>query len=246
MTGKNGSRTAGFALVGAALLGVVGMAVFSPKGTRAGSVATANGASRPTQAERPLPKDSTLPIVIEERAHVASPFIEPSSDSIIGRCLATARERIEEIGGDTAGAVVLQRFGVRPPPGRGPDSLIVEGTATGTDTTRAVWHCAATSYPSGAVATLVAVVENGWPGAGQSFDTVHAINLAAEDACLQRTKTLYREYVFRGLQHRRVGDTLRVSGEAIPLNVEDLAADFQCTAVVRDHRIVATSAKAGK
>ena len=131
MTEKNGSRTAGFVLVGAALLGVIGIALFSPKGTPATSVATADGASRQTQAERSFRKDSTLPILFEERAHVASPFIEPSSDSIMGRCLATARERLEEMGGDTAGANVLQRFGVRPPPGRGPDSLIVEGPSTG-------------------------------------------------------------------------------------------------------------------
>ena len=241
MTDKNGARTAGMVLVGAALLGVIGVAVFSPT-----TKATATGAPAQADVERPLPIDTAPPIRVDEREHIASPFSEPASDSIAGTCLATVREQIAASEGDTAGIDVVQRFGVRPPPGRGPDSLVIEGTAPGSDTTRAVWHCAATRYPSGAVATLVAVVESGWPGVGHNFGIVHALNLAAEDACLQRTKTVFKEYVFRGVRWRRAGDTLHVTGEAIPLNTEDLAADFHCTSVVRGNRIVATSARAGK
>ena len=246
MTDAKGSTTAGLVLVGAAFIGIIAVAVFAPKTQDASLVATASGASKRRLGEGQLPIDTSPLIAIDPRDHIASPFSEPASDSIAGRCRATVVEQIVVTGGDTSGVDIVERYGVRPPPGRGPDSLIVEGSAPGSDTTRALWHCAATRFPSGEVATLVAVIENGWPGAGPSFETAHAINLAAEDACLQKAKLIFREYVFRGIRRSRVSDTLHVSGEAIPLNTEDLAADFHCTSVVRENRVVASSARLGR
>ena len=68
--------------------------------------------------------------------------------------------------------------------------------------------------------------------------------LAAETACLEQTKSVYREYDFRGVRFDRDIDTLHVSGEAIPLNNGDLAGDFHCRAVVRNGRVASTQAKA--
>ena len=246
MTGQKRSRIAGIALVAAALLGIIAMAMFPGKMNRASVGASTEEPGGPPNAEQPPPADTAHYITTPERARIASPFAEPSSDSIAGRCAATVREQLVARGSDTSDVEIRERYGVRPPPGRGPDSLIVEGTARGSDTTRAVWHCAATSYPSGAVATLVAVIEDGWPGAAPGFDAAHAINLAAEDACLQSTKLIFPEYSFRGVTRVRAADTLQIRGDAMPFNTGDLAADFRCSAVVRGNRIVSTLAKAGK
>ncbi|MFL5561173.1 MAG: hypothetical protein ACJ79K_06850 [Gemmatimonadaceae bacterium] len=246
MSDGGNSKTAGIVLLVAALVGVILIGVFSP---------TRNVASSPPRVDPPaasiLPTSgdsapAVAPVPDAEREHIASPFTNGGTDSVAALCEATIREQRREHGDDTLDVEIGERYGVRPPPGRGPDSLIVEGTAPGRDATPAVWHCAATMYPTGAVATLVAVLEDGWPGVAARFPAAYGVTLAAEDLCLQRTKPVFPEYVFRGVKHWRVADTLHVTGEAIPLNSGDLAGDFHCKAVVRYGRVLGAQAKAGE
>lgn len=251
MSEGSSTKTAGLVLVGAAVVGVVAIAIFSPATS---GVAPAAGKERSAATTPPTREPGTseptgrfvAPVVAPERERFASPFSEPATDSAAARCAATVREQIAAAGGDSTGVVIAERYGVHPPPGRGPDSLVVEGTARAVDSTRAVWHCAATRYPSGEVATLTAVLEEGWPGIAAGFDAAHAVTLAAEEMCLQRVKPLFPEYVFRGVKVARVADALNVRGETIPLNSEDLAGDFHCRAIVRDGGIVSAEAKAGR
>lgn len=230
----------------AALVGVILIGVFSP--TR--NVASSSPRVDPPAASMLTTGRDTTPVVapvaVEEREHVASPFTNGGTDSVAARCVATIRDQRREHGDDTSDVLITERYGVRPPPGRGPDSLIVEGTAPGRDATPAVWHCAATTYPTGAVATLVAVLEDGWPGVAARFAAAYPVTLAAEDLCLQRTKPLFPEYVFRGVKHWRLADTLHVTGETIPLNSGDLAGDFHCRALVRNGAVVSATARAGR
>lgn len=188
--------------------------------------------------------DTAMPLRTIARAETDSPFRAEGSDTVVARCVAKVRKISSEGFGDTIGVTVEQRIGVSPPPGRGPDSLVVEGTAPGRDSIPAVWHCAATAGSRDDVATLTAVIEDGWAGVPARFEVAHVVTADATDACLQQTKKIYREYDFRGVKVRRVADTLHVSGEAIPLNTEDLAGDFHCRAIVRNGRVVSTKAKA--
>lgn len=196
-----------------------------------------------SRAESASP-DTSMPLLSIAREETDSPFSAEGSDTVVARCVARVRRITSESYGDTIGVTVEQRVGVSPPPGRGPDSLVVEGTAPGRDSIPAVWHCAATARSREDVATLTAVVEEGWAGVPPRFEIAHVVTANATDACLQQTKKIYREYDFRGVKARRVADTLHVSGEAMPLNTEDLAGDFHCRAIVRNGRILGTQAKA--
>ena len=188
--------------------------------------------------------DTAMPLRTIAREETDSPFSAEGSDTVVARCVARVRKMNSETSGDTVGVTVEQRIGVSPPPGRGPDSLVVEGTAPGRDSIPAVWHCAATARSREEVGTLTAVIEDGWAGVPARFEVAHVVTADAADACLQQTKKIYREYDFRGVKLRRVADTLHVTGEAMPINTEDLAGDFHCRAIVRNGRVVSTQAKA--
>ena len=188
--------------------------------------------------------DTSMPLPSIAREETDSPFSPEGSDTVAARCVAKVREIRSQDGADTSGITAEPRIAVRPPPGRGPDSLVVEGSARGRDSVPAVWHCAATARSREEVATLTAVVEDGWAGVPARFEIAHVVTATATDACLQQTKKIYREYDFRGVKLRRAADTLHVTGEAIPINTEDLAGDFHCRAIVRNGRVVSTQAKA--
>lgn len=246
-------KVAGGVLLGLALAGAVVISLFPSAGARQGAAvpprrsdlrATAailagkeTGSAVPDSAPLPLPP---------ERDTVASPLDSAAADSAMERCVAEVKETLSAAARDSSGVEITAVTGVRPPPGRGPDSLLVEGTARGRDATPAVWHCAVTSNGARGIGKLTAVIEDGWPGVRAAFDAAHAVTLAAENACLEQTKSVYREYEFRGVRAMRDVDTLHVTGEAIPLNNEDLAGDFHCRAIVRNGRIVSARAKAGR
>ena len=245
MSDQKNSRMAGFVLVGAAMLGVIAMSVF-PRMQRSMSVGIAtNGPPAPTVDSTKNPSEET-PITFPQRERSAIWISDAAADSLVQRCMTKIQEQLAASSRDTTFVMATERYGFKAEPGRAQDSLIVEGTARGTDSTASVWHCAATAYPTGAIATLRADLEDGWPGVPARFESAHAITIAAEDYCLQRTKRVLKEYEFRGVRRWRVSDTLRVAGEAMPLNSEDLAADFHCSAVVRENRIVSAIAARGK
>lgn len=245
MSDQKNTRMAGFVLVGAALLGVIAISVF-PRAQRALSGSAVATATPRAVTETATPVDDAPQIVVPERERSPMWLTDPEIDSLAARCVTTVKEQLSADARDSTEVVATERYGFRAEPGRAQDSLIVEGTARGSDTTAVVWHCAATAYPNGAIATVRAAVEDGWPGVPGGFENAHAITLAAEDACLQRTKRVLKEYEFRGVKRRRVADTLRVTGEAMPLNSDDLAADFHCSAVVRNNRILSVVAATGK
>lgn len=103
-----------------------------------------------------------------------------------------------------------------------------------------------TSNGARAIGKLTAVVEDGWPGVSPAFDAAHAVTVATVNACLEKTKWVYRAYEFRGVRAFRDVDTLHVTGEAIPLSKGELVGDFRCRAVLRNGRVVSTQAKAGR
>ena len=244
-------------VVGAILLGgaivLMGVVLFFPSAiARQAVVVPKERADTQWQATAPVAAtpagsagaDTSMPLLSIAREETDSPFSPEGSDTVAARCVGMVRKISSDSYGDTIGVAVEQRIGVSPPPGRGPDSLVVEGTAPGRDSIPAVWHCAATARSRDDVATLTAVVEDGWAGVPARFDIAHVVTANATDACLQQTKKIYREYDFRGVKVRRVADTLHVSGEAMPLNTEDLAGDFHCRAIVRNGRVLSTQAKA--
>lgn len=244
-------KVIGAVLIAVALAGGAAIALFPSAVARQAAVVPPERAdthwTAPTLAgkeARPVAPDSVPLPSPPERDTVASPLDSASTDSAYGACVIRVKEMLSESARDSSAVEITSATGVRPPPGRGPDSLLVEGTAHGRDATPAVWHCAVTSNGAGAVGKLTAVIEDGWPGVPQRFDVAHAVTLAAENACLEQTKMLYREYDFRGVRAMRDVDTLHVRGEAIPLNAEDLAGDFHCRAVVRNGRVVSIQAKA--
>ena len=243
-------KVIGGILLGAALAGVAAITVFPRAGSRQGAA----------PLERPDPRSAAPALAVKavsgvapdsvplplppERDTVVSPLDAAGSDSALVTCVMTVRQMLSDAARDSSAVEVTAVTGVRPPPGRGPDSLLVEGTARGRDATPAVWHCAVTANGARGIGKLTAVIEDGWPGLPAAFDAAHAVTLAAEYACLQQTKSVYREFDFRGVRAFRDVDTLHVTGEAIPLNNGDLAGDFHCRAVVRNGRVVSTQAKA--
>jgi len=246
-------KVAGAVLLGAALAGAVVISLF-PSGTRRPAGVTPPGRSGMQAATailgggetRSTAPDSTPLPLPPERDTVRSPLDNAATDSALEGCVARVKQMLSDAARDSSGVESRSVIGVRPPPGRGPDSLVVEGTAHGRDATLAVWHCAVTSNGAGAIGKLTAVIEDGWPGIPAAFDAAHAVTLFAENACLEETKSVYREYEFRGVRAYRDVDTLHVTGEAMPLNTEDLAGDFHCRAIVRNGRVVSTQAKAGR
>lgn len=247
------AKVIGGVLIGAALAGAIVIAVFPSGMARQRVVAPRAGAdSQRTartlaakEADSVAPDSAPMPTP-PERDTVASPLDSASTDSAYSSCVMRVKEWLSDAARDSSEVEITAVTGIRPPPGRGPDSLLVEGTAHGRDATPAVWHCAVTSNGARAIGKLTAVIEDGWPGLPPAFDAAHAVTVAAENACLERTKSVYREFEFRGVRAFRDVDTLHVTGEAIPLNNEDLAGDFHCRAVVRNGRVVSTQAKAGR
>ena len=246
------AKVIGAVLLVAAAVGIGVISFFPSAVARQAAVLPEERADTQWQGAKPLATasagaataDTAMPLLSIAREETDSPFSPEGSDTVVARCVAKVREISSEGGADTSGIAVEQKIGVRPPPGRGPDSLVVEGTAPGRDSVPAVWHCAATARTREDVATLTAVAEDGWAGVPARFEIAHVVTANATDACLQQTKKIYREYDFRGVKLRRVADTLHVTGEAIPLNTEDLAGDFHCRAIVRNGRVVRTQAKA--
>lgn len=251
MSAQPRAQLIGAVLIGAALVGAVVIAVFpSPVARRAAVVPPAGADS-----QRPAPgsavkeassiaSDSAPLPLPPARDTVASPLDSAATDSAWGSCVMRAKELLSEAARDSSAVEIRTVTGVRPEPGRGPDSLLVEGIAYGRDDTPAVWHCAVTSDGAGHTGKLTAVVEDGWPGVPSAFAAAHAVTMAAENACLEQTKSVYPEYVFRGVRVFRDVDTLNVSGDAIPLNDGDRAGRFHCRAIVRNGRVVRTQARA--
>ena len=244
------AKVIGGILIGVALAGVAAITVFPWAVAREGAVPLERPDPRsPTpapavkEASGVVPDSVPLPLP-PERDTVASPLDGAGSDSALVTCVMTVKQMLSDAARDSSAVEITAVTGVRPPPGRGPDSLLVEGTARGRDATPAVWHCAVTANGTRGIGKLSAVIEDGWPGVRAAFDAAHAVTLAAENACLEQTKSVYREYDFRGVRAFRDVDTLHVTGEAIPLDNGDLAGDFHCRAVVRNGRVVRTQAKA--
>jgi hypothetical protein len=245
------AKVIGGVLMAAALAGGVAVALFPSAVSRQAAVVPPERAD--TQWTKPAtvasaasgvaPDSAPLPSP-PERETVPSPLDSAATDSAYGSCVMRVKELLSDAARDSSEVEITAFTGVRPEAYHGPDSLIVEGTAHGRDATPAVWHCAVTANRLRGIGKLTAVVEDGWPGVPAGFDVAHAVTLAAENACLEQTKSVYREYEFRGVRAYRDIDTLHVTGEAIPLNNEDLAGDFHCRAVVRNGRVVSTQAKA--
>lgn len=244
-------KVVGGVLIAAALAGAVVITLFPSAVARQGAVVPAERADTQwtapalatTEASGGVPERKPLPQP-PARDTVPSPLDSASTDSAYSSCVLRVKEWLRDAARDSSEVEIRSVTGVRPEPGRGPDSLLVEGTAPGRDATPAVWHCAVTSNGLRAIGKLTAVVEDGWPGIPPAFDAAHAVTLAAENACLEQTKSIYREYEFRGVRAYRDIDTLHVRGEAIPLNNGELVGDFHCRAVVRNGRVVSTQAKA--
>ena len=247
------AKVIGGVLIGAALAGAVVIALFPSAVARQGAVVPAERADTQwtapalaaTKGSGVVPERTPLPLP-PARDTVPSPLDSASTDSAYTSCVMRVKEWLSDAARDSSEVEIRSVTGVRPEPGRGPDSLLVEGTARGRDATPAVWHCAVTSNGARAIGKLTAVVEDGWPGVPPAFDAAHAVTVAAENACLQQTKSVYREYEFRGVRAFRDVDTLHVTGEAIPLNNGELVGDFHCRAVLRNGRVVSTQAKAGR
>jgi hypothetical protein len=245
------AKVIGGVLIGAALAGAVAITVFPSVVARQAAVVpreradtqwtapprAASVASSVAPDSVPLPRPP-------ERDTVGSPLDSAATDSAYGSCVIRVKELLSEAARDSSAVEIKTFTGVRPEPYHGPDSLLVEGTARGRDATPAVWHCAVTANRLRGIGKLTAVVEDGWPGVPAAFDVVHAVTLAAQNACLEQTKSVYPEFEFRGVRAYRDADTLHVRGEAIPLNNGDLVGDFHCRAVVRNGRVVSTQAKA--
>lgn len=239
----------GGVLIGAALVGAVAISVFPSAMDRQGAPAE-HAETKWTSPRIPVREgssaapDSASQPTPPKRETIASPLDSVATASARGSCVMRVKQMLSEAARDSSAVEITGVTGVRPEPGRGPDSLLVEGTAHGRDATSAVWHCAVISNGAGGVGKITAVVEDGWPGVASTFDTAHAVTVAAENACLERTKSVYQEYVFRGVRAFRDVDTLHVTGDAIPLNDGDRAGAFHCRAIVRGGRVVTTQAKA--
>ena len=247
------ARVIGGVLLGAALAGIAVVSFFpSMTARRAAAVPAARADTQWTTlrvssvdeaVDRLAPAAGALPLP-PPTIVVPSPLDSAATDSAPALCVMRVRQMLSDAARDSAGVEVARVRGVRPEPGRGPDTLIIDGTAHGRDATPAVWHCALLANRDSGIARFTAVIEDGWPGLTSAFDTVHAVTTAAANACLQQTKTVYPEYDFRGVRSYRDIDTLHVTGEAIPLNIGDLAGDFHCRAIVRKGHVVSTQAKA--
>jgi hypothetical protein len=185
---------------------------------------------------------STEPVI----EHIESPFSSAGTDSVAALCVARVRDDSSMRGADTSGVVVGERYGVRPVPGRGRDSLIVEGTAPGRDDTRAVWHCASTATVDGRHGVTRVVIEDGWPGVATRFQSAHPITTTAADLCWKRTETLFPETDLRSVRRWRVGDTLHVTGTTMPLDPGELSHDFHCRAIIRQGAIVSVATAASR
>lgn len=243
------TQVIGGVLIGAALVGGVVMALFPSAAARQPAAPPARADTQwsapdiPARETRSVVPDSLAPPLPPERGIVASPLGSAETDSARGRCVMRVKQMLSEAARDSSAVEITAVTGVRPPPGRGPDSLLVDGSARGRDATPSVWHCAVISNGAGGIGKLTAVVEDGWPGVASTFEAAHAVTVAAENACLEQTKSVYQEYVFRGVHVFRDVDTLHVSGDAIPLNDGDRAGAFHCRALVRGGRVARTQAK---
>jgi hypothetical protein len=256
MSDGRAQKIGGMILIGAAVLGVAAIS-YRPSATvhlpRAASAAQPAAVQPQTMrvsdlneaVDRLAPAAGALPLP-PHRIIITSPLDSAATDSARGSCVMRVREMLSEAARDSSEVEITGVTGVRPEPGRGPDSLVIEGTAHGRDATAAVWHCAVTAKSEGGISTLRAVVEDGWPGVPSQFDVAHTVTVAAEDACLERTKSVYREYAYRGVKYFRDADTLHVTGDAFPLNDGELVGKFHCRAVVRGGAVVDTIASAGK
>jgi hypothetical protein len=259
MSGALSPKVVGGVLLGAALVGGVVIAFFPSGLTRPAAVpkVATPSAAADTQwttmrvsnldeaVDRLAPAAGALPLP-PPRIEIPSPLDSAATDSAPATCVLRVKQTLSEAARDSSGVEVSRITGVRPEPGRGPDSLVIDGTAHGRDATPAVWHCAMVAGRDSGIAKLTAVIEDGWPGVPSEFGTAHAVTLLAENACLNQMQMILREYEYRGIKRWRNADTLHVTGEAMPLNTEDLAADFHCRAIVRNGSVVSTQAKAGR
>ena len=252
----NRSQQGGVVLIVAALVGVTAISVGPVLSSgRSGAETSGNTAPRtkidsqslhvasPNESVDRVAPDSGAAPLPPPREEVASPFSAGGTDSVIARCVESVRQRFDTSYGGSTGVEIGGHHAVRPPEHRGPDSLIVDGTGPGRDATAAVWHCAVTATPSGAVSRMVIAVEDGWPGVAPNFDAARALSLKGEDACLQETKKLLPEYVPRGVKYHRIADTLHVTGDAFPLDRGDLVERIRCRAIVRGSSVVAVLAQ---
>lgn len=245
-------KVIGAVLIGVALAGAVAISLFpSPASSppparsseRAGTPGTTGSLFPAREAASSAPDSAALPLP-PVRDTVASPLDSATTQSAPASCVMRVKEMLRDAARDSSAVEIRTVTGVRPEAGRGPDSLLVEGTAHGRDATAAVWHCAVISNGAGGIGKLTAVVEDGWPGLPAAFDAAHAVTQAAEQSCLEETKLVFPEYVFRGVHAFRDVDTLHVTGDAIPLNDGDRAGHFHCRALVRAGRVLSTRAKA--
>jgi len=256
MSDGRAQKIGGMVLIGAAALGV---AAISYRPSASLHLPQASSVAQPVPTQPQTMRVSDLNEAVDRLAPaagapplpphpiiIASPLDSAATDSARGACVMRVRETLSEAARDSAGVEITGMMGVRPEPGRGPDSLVIDGTAHGRDSTAAVWHCAVTTKSEGGISTLRAVVEDGWPGVASRFDMAHAVTMAAEDACLEATKSVYREYAYRGVKYFRDADTLHVTGDAFPLNDGEVVGRFHCRAVVRGGAVVDTIAPQGK
>ena len=247
------AKVIGAVLLGAALAGIAVITVVPTLTTREAAEPPAVRADTQRQTlrvanvdeavDRLAPVAGALPLP-PPRIEIASPLDSAATDSAPPACVMRLRLMLSDSARDSSGIEVMRVRGIRPEPGRGPDTLVVEGTAHGRDATPAVWHCALLAKRDGGIARLTAVIEDGWPGVSSAYDSSHAVTVAIVDACLQQTKKVYPEYDFRGVRSHRDLDTLHVTGEAMPMNTGDLAGDFHCRAVVHDGHVTSMQAKA--
>ena len=177
---------------------------------------------------------------------IESPFSAASTDSVAAVCVAMVRADSSQRLADSSSVVVGERYGVHPVPGRGRDSLIVEGTAPGRDETRAVWHCASTTTVEERHGVTRVVIEDGWPGVPARFQSAHPITTTAHALCDKRTESLFPETDLRNVKRWRVADTLHVTGTTMPLDPGELSHDFHCRAVVRQGAIVSVVMEASR
>ena len=258
------AKTGGILLIVASLLGVIAMTVFSPSfssrvsNSKPSSAATAAApgvqaapsveSSRAPARERARDSASMFVVATAEPMveRIESPFSSEGTDSVAKLCAAHVRQERSSHDADTNGVEIGERYGVHSIPGRGRDSLIVEGTVPSPDGTPAVWHCAATTTVDSRRGIMRLVIEDGWPGVSSRFRTAHPINVVGEDLCLQRTKVLFPESDFRSLKRWRVADTLHVTGETMPLDAGAVSGDFHCRALVREGAILSVVSVAGR
>lgn len=255
MSREISAKTGGILLIAASLLGVVLMSVYSatpPSESRERSASPAEqranvaGTSTPPGASPTISataaRDSATMFVVPSTEpvieHIESPFSSEGTDSVAALCAAQVRLENRSHGADTSGVEIGERYGVHPIPGRGRDSLIVEGTSPGRDETRAVWHCAATTTVAERRGVMRVVIEDGWPGVPSRFQSAHPITVAAHELCDKRTEAVLPETDLRNAKRWRVADTLHVTGETMPLNSGELSHDFHCRATVLRGAIV--------